>query len=55
MDPVTIAAIAEIAKLGMYGYMSYMAQVGLTEAQVDAAFQEAKAKLFTNDPGKIPS
>ena len=54
MDPVVIAAVAEIAKMGLMTYMSYMQQAGLTTEQIEAVYQKAKADMLARDPAKIP-
>jgi hypothetical protein len=58
MDPATtatvIAAVAELAKLGMSAYISYMQTAGLSDTQIDAVYQTAKAGLLARDPAKIP-
>ena len=48
-------AIAELAKLGLTTYMAYMAQAGLTEAQIDQVYQEAKKSMLLRDPANIPA
>ena len=55
MDPLTIAAITELAKLGIQVYISYMKQAGLTDAQIDEAFQSARAGMIKRDPSLIPN
>ena len=54
MDPMTVAAIAELLKMGIMFLMSNAKQAGLTEDQIDAAFQTARKQLALNDPNKIP-
>jgi hypothetical protein len=54
MDPMTILAIAELSKLALSTVFSYMKQAGLTDAQIEAAFQEAKKAMLDRDPAKIP-
>lgn len=54
MTPSTIIALSELAKLGMVTYLSYMAQAGLTETQIDAVYQEAKKSMLLRDPANIP-
>ncbi len=54
MDAAAIAAIAEIAKFGLITYIQYMQTAGLTDDQIDAVYQAAKAGMLTRDPAKIP-
>jgi hypothetical protein len=54
MDPTTVLAISELAKLALATIFAYMRQAGLTDAQIEAAFQEAKKMMMERDPAKIP-
>lgn len=55
MDPATIMAISELVKLAVTSIMSYARQAGLSDEQIEAAFQAAKAGLNERDPNKIPT
>ena len=55
MDPMIIAAIAELAKMAVISVTSYMKQAGLTEAQIEDVFQKAKAGMMVRDPANIPN
>jgi hypothetical protein len=55
MEPGTIAAISEIAKFGLIAYFSYMKQAGLTNDQIETAFQEAKKAMLARNPADIPA
>lgn len=54
MDPTAVVAVSELVKLGLITYLSYARQAGLTEQQIDAAYQEAKKGMLIRDPAKIP-
>jgi hypothetical protein len=54
MDPFIVAAIAELAKLAFVSITSYMRQAGLTDEQIEEAFQKAKTGMLARDPNKIP-
>jgi hypothetical protein len=54
MDPITISAIAELAKFGLITFISFMRQAGLTDTQIEMAFQEAKKGMLARDPALIP-
>jgi hypothetical protein len=54
MTPMMIAAIAELAKLGLTTYMAYMQQAGVTEAQIDQVYQDAKKGMLLRNPADIP-
>lgn len=55
MEPTTIVlTISELLKLGLAGYVAYARQQGLTDEQIEAAFQTALAGLLERDPAKIP-
>ncbi|HSW64882.1 MAG TPA: hypothetical protein VLH56_16460 [Dissulfurispiraceae bacterium] len=54
MDPMMIIAIAELAKMAFAGIFAYMRQAGLTDAQIEDAFQSAKRAMYERDPAKIP-
>lgn len=55
MDARTMYAISEIAKLGLTVYLGYMRQAGMTDAQIDAAYQSAKEAMLARDPDNLPS
>jgi hypothetical protein len=55
MTPAMIVAISELAKLGLSTYLAYMQQAGLTEAQIEAVYQEAKKGMLARDPANIPA
>ena len=54
MDATAAVAIGELAKLALMYQMERMRQAGLTEDQIEAAFQAAKAGMLARDPAKIP-
>lgn len=55
METAVVLAITEFAKAGMQFYASYMAQQGLTEEQINAAFEAARAEFKLNDPNNLPN
>jgi len=55
MDAATVLAVSELAKLSMTAVLAYMQQAGLTEAQIETTFQEAKKAMLSNDPSNIPN
>lgn len=54
MDAMTIAAIAELMKLTITGYMVFLQQAGLSDVEIEAMFQEAKAGMLERDPANLP-
>lgn len=54
MELVIITAISELAKLGLMAYASYMKQAGLTDEQIEKAFDDARSGLLRRDPALIP-
>jgi hypothetical protein len=55
MDPIVIAAVAELAKMGIMAYVSYMQQAGVSNEQIADVFDKAKAGLLARDPALLPS
>jgi hypothetical protein len=49
-----LAAVAELAKLGLASFFAYMRLAGLTDAQIDEAYQKAKAEMLLRNPDDIP-
>jgi len=54
MNPAALAALAEIAKLALMWQMEQMRIAGMTEAQIETAYQAAKAGMLARDPANIP-
>lgn len=55
MDPIVLAAIAELAKLGMMYLIANAKQAGLTDEQLDKLYNDTKTKFLKNDPANIPN
>ena len=53
MDPTIVLTISELVKAGLQFYASYMRQQGLTEEQIQKAFDDARIELMLNDPNKL--
>jgi hypothetical protein len=55
MDEAIIAAIVgEVLKASITGYLVYAKQAGLTDDQIEAAFQDAKKRLAGMNPADLP-
>ena len=55
MDPIMAALIAEGIKTLLPAVISYMHQSGMTEAEVNAAWQTAYTRFKTEDPNLLPT
>ena len=55
MDPSIILLITELIKLGFSTYAAYMRQLGMTEAEIEAVFADAKKGMLERDPANIPA
>lgn len=54
MDPIIIMLISEGVKTLLPAIISAMHQSGMTEEQVNAAWQSAYARFKTEDPNLLP-
>ena len=55
MDPIIIMLISEGVKTLLPAIISAMHQSGMTEEQVNAAWQTAYARFKTEDPNLLPT
>lgn len=55
MDPILIAAIAELLKISITSYVSFLRQQGISEAEIERLFEEARAGMLSRDPNTLPT
>ena len=53
MEIATI--VAALLKLTIEGYAAYMKTQGLTDAEIDAVFQQVRADVIAHDPNDLPT